>query len=78
MASPRHRALEGRRGYRRDEAALYVGIGGTKFDDWVKRGLMPKPKRVDGLVVWDRIALDRAFDALPDDGAESALDEFCA
>lgn len=36
----------------------------------VKDGRMPKPKTIDGRVVWDLIKLDRAFEVLPDqDGA---------
>jgi|HubBroStandDraft_2_1064218.scaffolds.fasta_scaffold141479_2 hypothetical protein len=54
------------RGLRRPEAAAYIGISPSKFDDWVLRGLMPTPKRQDGVVVWDRFALDLAFDVLPD------------
>jgi predicted DNA-binding transcriptional regulator AlpA len=61
------------RGLRRDEAAAYLGIGSTKFDDWVSRGLMPRPKKQDGVVVWDRLALDRAFQELPD-GAANVID----
>ncbi len=57
------------RGHRREEAATYVGVAPTKFDDWVKRGIMPGPKRQDGIVVWDVLRLDAAFDALPDDEA---------
>lgn len=56
------------RGLSREEAARYVGIGATKFDELVKSGRMPKPKRVDGRTVWDRIALDAYFTDLPDDG----------
>jgi hypothetical protein len=56
------------RGLRREAAAAYIGVGTTKFDDWVARGLMPKPKRQDGVVVWDRLALDAAFDDLPSEG----------
>lgn len=56
-----------RRGLRREEAAAYVGVSPTKFDDWVERRLMPKPKRIDGIVVWDRFQLDIYFDALPDE-----------
>jgi hypothetical protein len=44
----------------------------TKFDELVKDGRMPKPKRVDGVVVWDRYRLDVAFEDLPDEGASSA------
>jgi hypothetical protein len=54
------------RGLRRLDAAAYIGVSPSKFDDWVLRGLMPSPKRQDGVVVWDRFALDLAFDVLPD------------
>jgi hypothetical protein len=33
----------------------------------VKDGRMPRPKRLDGRVVWDLRKLDAAFDALKDD-----------
>jgi predicted DNA-binding transcriptional regulator AlpA len=56
------------RGLRRTEAAAFIGISPTKFDEWVDKGIMPKPKRQDGVVVWDMVALDAAFDALPDEG----------
>jgi predicted DNA-binding transcriptional regulator AlpA len=58
-----------RRGLSREEAAMYVGVGTTKFDAMVDDGRMPKPKRVDGRKVWDVRKLDMAFDALPDDGS---------
>ena len=53
-----------RRGLSRVEAAEYVGIGTTKFDALVRDGRMPEPKRIDGRTIWDRIAVDRAFDGL--------------
>ena len=56
------------RGMNREEAARYIGMGTTKFDDLVSRRLMPRPKKVDGRVIWDRIALDAAFSDLPEDG----------
>lgn len=55
------------RGLCREEAARYVGVGTTKFDEMVADGRMPRPKRVDGRTVWDRIALDAAFTDLPDE-----------
>lgn len=62
-----------RRGLSREEAAMYVGIGATKFDELVDDGRMPKPKRVDGRKVWDVRKLDMAFEALPDeDGGGSS------
>ena len=55
------------RGLSRVQAAEYIGVGATKFDEMVEDGRMPKPKRIDGRVVWDRIMLDEAFAALDDD-----------
>ena len=55
------------RGLNREEAARYIGVGATKFDEMVADRRMPRPKRVDGRVIWDRIKLDIAFTDLPDD-----------
>ena len=52
------------RGMPREVAARYIGVGATKFDQLVNDGRMPKPKRIDGRVVWDRFALDAAFNDL--------------
>lgn len=57
-----------RRGVSRSEAAIYVGISPTKFDELVADGRMPKPRKIDARRIWDILALDDAFDALP--GAE--------
>jgi excisionase family DNA binding protein len=56
-----------RRGLSHDEACQYVGVSATIFDRMVKDGRMPGPKRFDGRLVYDLHALDRAFDAMPDD-----------
>jgi predicted DNA-binding transcriptional regulator AlpA len=53
-----------RRGLRREEAAQYVGVGATKFDQLIEDGRMPQPIRIDGCVVWDIVDLDRSFEAL--------------
>jgi predicted DNA-binding transcriptional regulator AlpA len=53
-----------RRGLSRDEAAIYVGIGTTKFDEMIGDGRMPSPIRIDGRKLWDVRKLDLAFDAL--------------
>jgi len=58
------------RGLSRAEAAEYIGVSATKFDQMVADGRMPKPKRIDGRVVWDRLQLDIAFAALPNEGSE--------
>ncbi|MRX33175.1 hypothetical protein H5P29_13390 [Aminobacter sp. MDW-2] len=62
------------RGLCREEAARYVGVGATKFDQLVAEKRMPKPKRIDGRVVWDRIKLDAAFTDLPGDDEENIVD----
>ena len=53
-----------RRGLSRDEAAMYIGISATKFDEMVIDGRMPAPVKIDGRKVWDIRSLDLAFDAL--------------
>lgn len=62
------------RGMGRLEAARYVGVSPTLFDEMVSDRRMPKPKRVNRRVIWDRLALDAAFSDLPDDG-RNLLDE---
>lgn len=62
------------RGMSRDVAARYVGVGATKFDEMVGDGRMPRPKRVDGRVIWDRLRLDAAFTDLPEDARVNPLD----
>lgn len=54
------------RGLRREAAAGYIGVSASKFDEWVAKGVMPKPKRVDNCVIWDRHQLDAAFESLSD------------
>lgn len=54
------------RGLSRDEAAAYIGVGATLFDEMVADGRMPHPKVVGARRVWDRHALDNHFAALPD------------
>lgn len=64
---PRYEALPpslSPRGLSREAAAQYVGVGVGMFDRLVKGGRMPRPIRIGGRKVWDRCALDRAFDAL--------------
>jgi predicted DNA-binding transcriptional regulator AlpA len=54
------------RGLSREEAAAYIGVSPSKFDELVKDKRMPTPKRIDRRTVWDRRRLDAAFEALPD------------
>jgi predicted DNA-binding transcriptional regulator AlpA len=67
MNSRRHQELPANlppRGLSRSAAAEYIGISTGKFDELVGDGRMPAAIRIDGRVVWDRFAIDRAFDAL--------------
>ncbi|MEW5421909.1 helix-turn-helix transcriptional regulator [Amorphus sp. 3PC139-8] len=53
------------RGLSRVEAARYIGVSPTTFDQLIAGGLMPGPKRIRRRTVWDRVALDRSFEMLP-------------
>jgi len=60
-----------RRGLNRAEAALYVGVSPSKFDEMVSDGRMCPPKRIDARTVWDIRQLDAAFECLPCDVNEA-------
>lgn len=62
------------RGLSRVQAAEYIGISPSKFDELVRDGRMPRAKRIDGRTVWDRLQLDHAFSAI-DGGEGNPLDE---
>ena len=75
---PRHGALPPNlspRGICREAAAEYVGISPNTFDEMVRDGRMPAPKRINARKVWDVRALDIAFTALPTDGEANPWDE---
>jgi hypothetical protein len=55
------------RGLSRIDAAAYVGIGTTLFDQLVATGKMPRPFRLEGRVIYDRRRLDAAIDDMQDD-----------
>ena len=63
------------RGLSRGQSAFNVGVGVTKFDEMVADGRMPKPKRIDGRKVWDRLAIEEAFTALESDEGENPWDD---
>jgi hypothetical protein len=42
----------------------------------IKDGRMPEPKRINSRVVWDRLKLDLAFEALDVTDADGADDEW--
>jgi predicted DNA-binding transcriptional regulator AlpA len=53
------------RGLSRIGAASYLGVSPSLFDEMVKDGRMPQPKRINSRAVWDRRQLDEAFEDLP-------------
>jgi predicted DNA-binding transcriptional regulator AlpA len=60
------------RGLSRAESAAYIGVSPSLFDELVKDGRMPAPKRINSRTVWDRKKLDVAFDAILDDESRAA------
>ena len=52
------------RGLRRVEAAAYIGVSPSLFDQMIFEGAMPKPVRFKGRVIWDRHAIDLAWEEL--------------
>lgn len=60
------------RGLSREEAAAYLGIGTTLFDDLVKIGSLPAAHKLRGAVRWDRLEIDAAFEKLPRNGPDIA------
>lgn len=60
------------RGLSRVEAATYIGVSPSLFDELVRDGRMPKPTRINSRTVWDRVRLDEAFVALSDTGKDGA------
>ncbi|CEG09492.1 hypothetical protein BN961_02918 [Afipia felis] len=53
------------RGLRRVDAAAYICVSPSLFDEMVKDGRMPGPRMINSRVVWDRFELDDSFEALP-------------
>ncbi|PZQ80003.1 MAG: hypothetical protein DI549_18355 [Ancylobacter novellus] len=64
------------RGLRREEAAAYIAVSPSFFDQMVKDKLMPRAKKVGGRNIWDRHALDRYFSKLPGGDDEGEDDEW--
>ena len=62
------------RGLSADEAARYVGIGRTKFEELVASRKMPRPKRVGARVIYDRFEVDAHFSDL-DSAPSNRLDD---
>ena len=57
-------------GLSRAEAAEYIGVGLSLFDQMVADGRMPKPKLINSRKVWQRQRVDEAFAELPEEGQD--------
>ena len=55
-------------------AAAYLGMGERTFLRLVAEGKLPKPKRLGGVVAWDRYRLDACIDDADDDVADNTVD----
>ncbi len=55
-------------GLHRFEAAAYIGVSATLFDEMVNDGRMPRPKAINSRKVWSRAELDAYFASLPAEG----------
>ena len=61
---------------RRTEAARWVAMSPSKFDQLVKDGRLPPPKMIDGVILWDRYRLDAAVELFPDRGEVTDQDDW--
>ena len=62
------------RGLSADEAARYIGVGRTMFDELVASRKMPRPKRIGSRVIYDRFEVDACFTDL-ESAPANRLDE---
>lgn len=63
-----------RRGLSRVEAAIYLGISPSKFDELRKAGRIGPAKLIDTRKLFAIEMLDEFFDALPDENHDAAED----
>jgi predicted DNA-binding transcriptional regulator AlpA len=54
----------------RAEAAEYVGVSTSLFEEMVADGRMPPPKQINSRKVWMRTKIEKAFAELPEEGQD--------
>jgi hypothetical protein len=59
-----------RLGLSRAEAAEYIGVGTSLFDQMVADGRMPPAKLINSRKVWMRSKIEKAFAELPDEAED--------
>jgi len=65
------------RGLRRVDAARYLGISPSHFDNQVKAGAIPAAREMFGVTIWDRITLDALFDGVQTASNDNYWDKAC-
>jgi excisionase family DNA binding protein len=63
------------RAMRADRAAAYLSLSRATFLKWVDDGRLPKPKRLGGVVFWDRLALDAFVEHYEGEDKPNDIDE---
>lgn len=58
---------------RAERAAAYLDISPASFLRLVDDGVLPKPTKIRGMVTWDRLDLDAAYEDLKSGGAENTM-----
>jgi predicted DNA-binding transcriptional regulator AlpA len=61
------------RAMKAERAAAYLDMSRSKFLELVEQGRLPQPKVIDGIRVWDRLALDVAFVEFPERNDDGSL-----
>jgi predicted DNA-binding transcriptional regulator AlpA len=56
------------RGMSAERAAAYLGFSRSSFLRLVDEGVMPPPVRIRGVVTWDRLDLDAAYEDIKSSG----------
>ena len=52
-------------GLNREEAATHIGIGRTKFDELVQKGVMPQSRSIGSRRLWARPEVEASFLSMP-------------
>ncbi len=60
---------------RRGEAAAVLGISPGTFDTWVRDGLMPKGKKIGGVVLWDADRVHARWQEIAEEREELSEDD---
>ena len=63
------------RAMRSERAGAYLSMSESNFLRLVKAGRLPKGKRLDGIVFWDRVALDSFVENYEGEADETTVED---